>query len=92
MSVRIGYGIDFHRLVEGRDLVIGGVQIPHHKGALGHSDAEVLLQWCCGAEVLVQGAETMQRCRRLRSEVERWRGRGGGGQGAWGMVHGAGCC
>jgi len=50
------------------------------------------MQRCRGAEVLVQGAETMQRCRRLRSEVERWRGRGGGGQGAWGMVHGAGCC
>lgn len=40
---RIGFGIDFHQLVEGRDLVIGGVTIPHHKGALGHSDADVLL-------------------------------------------------
>lgn len=49
MSVRIGYGIDFHRLVEGRDLVIGGVQIPHHKGALGHSDADVLLHAICDA-------------------------------------------
>ena len=33
--MRIGYGIDFHQLVEGRDLMIGGVKIPHHKGALG---------------------------------------------------------
>jgi len=49
MSIRIGYGIDFHRLVEGRDLVIGGVQIPHHKGALGHSDADVLLHAICDA-------------------------------------------
>ncbi|MFN9854232.1 MAG: 2-C-methyl-D-erythritol 2,4-cyclodiphosphate synthase, partial [Bacteroidota bacterium] len=49
MSVRIGYGIDFHRLVEGRDLVIGGVHIPHHKGALGHSDADVLLHAICDA-------------------------------------------
>ena len=40
---RIGFGIDFHQLVEGRDLVIGGVTIPHHKGSLGHSDADVLL-------------------------------------------------
>ncbi|MCA6467986.1 MAG: 2-C-methyl-D-erythritol 2,4-cyclodiphosphate synthase, partial [Chitinophagaceae bacterium] len=49
MSIRIGYGIDFHRLVEGRDLVIGGVQIPHNKGALGHSDADVLLHAICDA-------------------------------------------
>lgn len=47
--MRIGYGIDFHQLVEGRDLVIGGVKIPHHKGALGHSDADVLLHAICDA-------------------------------------------
>jgi len=47
MSLRIGFGIDFHQLVEGRDLWIGGVQIPHHKGALGHSDADVLLHAIC---------------------------------------------
>jgi 2-C-methyl-D-erythritol 2,4-cyclodiphosphate synthase len=47
--MRIGYGIDFHQLVEGRDLWIGGVQIPHHKGALGHSDADVLLHAICDA-------------------------------------------
>ena len=46
---RIGFGIDFHQLVEGRDLVIGGVTIPHHKGALGHSDADVLLHAICDA-------------------------------------------
>jgi 2-C-methyl-D-erythritol 2,4-cyclodiphosphate synthase len=49
MAIRIGYGIDFHQLVEGRDLVIGGVQIAHHKGALGHSDADVLLHAICDA-------------------------------------------
>ena len=49
MKLRIGYGIDFHQLVEGRDLVIGGVTIPHHKGALGHSDADVLLHALCDA-------------------------------------------
>ncbi len=49
MKLRIGYGIDFHQLVEGRDLVIGGVTIPHHKGALGHSDADVLLHAICEA-------------------------------------------
>jgi 2-C-methyl-D-erythritol 2,4-cyclodiphosphate synthase len=47
--MRIGYGIDFHQLVEGRDLVIGGVTIPHSKGALGHSDADVLLHAICDA-------------------------------------------
>ncbi len=46
---RIGFGIDFHQLVEGRALWIGGVQIPHHKGALGHSDADVLLHAICDA-------------------------------------------
>lgn len=47
--MRIGSGIDFHQLVEGRDLWIGGVKIPHHKGALGHSDADVLLHAICDA-------------------------------------------
>ena len=47
--MRIGYGIDFHQLVEGRDLIIGGVKIPHTKGALGHSDADVLLHAICDA-------------------------------------------
>ncbi len=49
MAYRIGSGIDFHRLVEGRDLWIGGVKVPHHKGALGHSDADVLLHAICDA-------------------------------------------
>lgn len=49
MSYRIGFGIDFHALVEGRDLWIGGVRIPHHQGALGHSDADVLLHAVCDA-------------------------------------------
>lgn len=41
--MRIGLGYDVHRLVEGRDLIIGGVNIPFEKGLLGHSDADVLL-------------------------------------------------
>lgn len=41
--MRIGHGYDVHRLVEGRDLIIGGVNIPHTKGLLGHSDADVLV-------------------------------------------------
>jgi 2-C-methyl-D-erythritol 2,4-cyclodiphosphate synthase len=46
---RIGFGIDFHQLVEGRDLWIGGIKLPHSKGALGHSDADVLLHAICDA-------------------------------------------
>jgi 2-C-methyl-D-erythritol 2,4-cyclodiphosphate synthase len=49
MSYRIGFGVDFHQLTEGRELWIGGVIIPHHKGALGHSDADVLLHAICDA-------------------------------------------
>jgi 2-C-methyl-D-erythritol 2,4-cyclodiphosphate synthase len=49
MAFRIGSGIDFHQLAEGRDLWIGGVKIPHSKGAVGHSDADVLLHAICDA-------------------------------------------
>ena len=41
--MRIGHGYDVHKLVEGRSLIIGGVEIPYEKGLLGHSDADVLL-------------------------------------------------
>ncbi len=49
MSYRIGSGVDFHQLVEGRELWIGGVKLEHYKGALGHSDADVLLHAICDA-------------------------------------------
>ena len=49
MAFRIGSGVDFHQLVEGRDLMLGGVKVPHTKGALGHSDADVLLHAICDA-------------------------------------------
>lgn len=49
MGLRIGSGVDYHQLAEGRKLFIGGVEIPHHKGALGHSDADVLLHAICDA-------------------------------------------
>ena len=41
--LRIGHGYDVHKLVEGRKLIVGGIEIPHNKGLLGHSDADVLL-------------------------------------------------
>ncbi|MFT4152817.1 2-C-methyl-D-erythritol 2,4-cyclodiphosphate synthase [Parafilimonas sp.] len=49
MNIRIGSGIDFHRLEEGRDFWLGGIKIPHTKGAVGHSDADVLLHAVCDA-------------------------------------------
>ena len=49
MPFRIGFGIDFHQLVSGREFWIGGVQLAHSKGALGHSDADVLLHAICDA-------------------------------------------
>lgn len=47
--MRIGQGFDVHQLVEGRKLIIGGVEIPYGKGLLGHSDADVLLHAICDA-------------------------------------------
>ncbi|HLY71871.1 MAG TPA: 2-C-methyl-D-erythritol 2,4-cyclodiphosphate synthase [Puia sp.] len=49
MSFRIGNGMDFHQLEEGRKFWLGGVEIPFHKGAVGHSDADVLLHAICDA-------------------------------------------
>lgn len=49
MNIRIGHGFDVHAFAEGRRLVIGGVEIPHAVGLLGHSDADVLLHAICDA-------------------------------------------
>ncbi len=49
MSYRIGIGVDFHQLKEGNDFWLGGVKIDHTKGAVGHSDADVLLHAICDA-------------------------------------------
>ncbi|MEX0720077.1 MAG: 2-C-methyl-D-erythritol 2,4-cyclodiphosphate synthase [Balneolaceae bacterium] len=48
-SIKVGCGYDVHKLVEGRKLILGGVEIPHSKGLLGHSDADVLLHAICDA-------------------------------------------
>lgn len=47
--MRIGHGYDVHQLVTGRELILGGVRIPHAKGLLGHSDADVLIHAICDA-------------------------------------------
>lgn len=49
MTFKIGHGFDVHRLVDGRDCIIGGVNVPHHQGLDGHSDADVLLHAICDA-------------------------------------------
>lgn len=49
MNIRVGFGFDVHKLVENRDLWLGGVRIPFSKGLLGHSDADVLIHAVCDA-------------------------------------------
>ena len=49
MKVRVGFGYDVHQLKEGADFFLGGIQIPHTKGAVGHSDADVLIHTICDA-------------------------------------------
>jgi len=49
MKIRIGQGYDVHRLVSERKLILGGIEIPHTKGSLGHSDADVLIHAICDA-------------------------------------------
>ena len=49
MNIRIGIGYDIHKLVKGRRLFLGGIEIPHERGLLGHSDGDVLLHAICDA-------------------------------------------
>lgn len=49
MNIRVGQGYDVHRLVDGRKMILGGVEIPFEKGIMGHSDADVLLHAICDA-------------------------------------------
>ena len=57
MKIRVGFGFDVHRLVEGRDLWMGGVKLEHEMGLLGHSDADVLIHAICDA---LLGADNMR--------------------------------
>ena len=49
MRIKVGFGYDMHQLVEGRDLIVGGIKIDHIKGLKGHSDADVLIHAICDA-------------------------------------------
>lgn len=48
-KIKVGFGFDVHQLGEGRPFILGGVQVPHHAGAFGHSDADVLVHAICDA-------------------------------------------
>ena len=72
MSIRVGQGFDVHALVPGRRLVVGGVEIPHDKGLLGHSDADVLLHAICDA--LLGAAALGDIGRHFPDSDERYRG------------------
>ena len=49
MKIRVGFGFDVHQLEEGKDFYLGGIKVPHTKGAVGHSDADVLIHTICDA-------------------------------------------
>lgn len=69
---RVGFGFDVHRLVAGRELWLGGVRVPHEVGALGHSDADVLLHAVCDA---LLGAVAMGDIGRHFPDTDaRWKG------------------
>lgn len=70
--IRVGFGFDVHRLVEGRELWLGGVLIPHTVGALGHSDADVLLHAVCDA--LLGAAAMGDIGKHFPDTDERWKG------------------
>jgi 2-C-methyl-D-erythritol 2,4-cyclodiphosphate synthase len=72
VSLRIGHGVDVHRLVEGRPLVLGGVHVPFDQGLLGHSDGDVAAHALADAVLGAAGLGDMGR--HFPSSDERWRG------------------
>ena len=70
--MRIGHGFDAHRMVEGRKLIIGGVDVPHERGALGHSDADVLAHAI--SDALLGAAALGDLGGHFPDTDERWRG------------------
>lgn len=71
MSLRIGHGVDAHRLAEGRPLMLGGVEVPHGRGLLGHSDGDVACHALASALLGAAGLGTLGE--RFPSSDERWR-------------------
>ena len=75
MTLRIGHGIDAHRLVEGRPLMLGCVRVEHESGLAGHSDGDVAVHALCNALLGAAGLGDMGS--RFPSSDERWRDAGG---------------
>jgi 2-C-methyl-D-erythritol 2,4-cyclodiphosphate synthase len=71
VTLRIGHGLDAHRLVEGRPLMLGGIHVPHDRGLAGHSDGDALAHALCDALLGAAGLGDMGR--HFPSNAERWR-------------------
>jgi 2-C-methyl-D-erythritol 2,4-cyclodiphosphate synthase len=71
MTIRVGLGLDAHRLVAGRPLMLGGVRIPHDRGLAGHSDGDVVVHALCDALLGAAGLGDMGR--HFPSSEMRWR-------------------
>lgn len=72
MTLRIGHGVDAHRLVEGRPLMLGCVDVPHDRGLAGHSDGDVVVHALCNALLGAAGDGDMGE--HFPSSDDRWRG------------------
>ena len=72
MKMRVGFGFDVHPLEEGRDFMIGGVKVPAAKGAVGHSDADVLIHAICDALLGAAGMEDIGT--HFSNKDPRWKG------------------
>ncbi|MGK6349979.1 2-C-methyl-D-erythritol 2,4-cyclodiphosphate synthase [Parapedobacter sp. DT-150] len=72
MKIKVGFGFDVHQLKEGHPFLLGGVQIPHHSGAFGHSDADVLVHAICDA--LLGAANLGDIGHHFPNTDERWKG------------------
>jgi 2-C-methyl-D-erythritol 2,4-cyclodiphosphate synthase len=72
MKIRVGFGFDVHQLVENRPFILGGVKLEHHSGALGHSDADVLVHAICDA--LLGAANLRDIGYHFSNTDDRWKG------------------
>ena len=72
MKIKVGFGFDVHQLKDGHPFILGGVKLDHHKGAFGHSDADVLVHAICDA--LLGAANLRDIGHHFKNTDERWRG------------------
>lgn len=72
MKIKVGFGFDVHQLKDGHPFVLGGLTLDHHKGAFGHSDADVLVHAICDA--LLGAANLRDIGHHFKNTDERWRG------------------